>query len=66
MNPWINADVLKVKRWTNSLFSLILNASIAPFYAGQYTKLSLYDTSTLNKNKIQRAYSYVNAPSEKT
>jgi ferredoxin--NADP+ reductase len=65
MNPWINADVLKVKRWTNSLFSLILNASIAPFYAGQYTKLSLYDTSTLNKNKIQRAYSYVNAPSEK-
>ncbi|QCI21284.1 ferredoxin--NADP(+) reductase [Buchnera aphidicola (Hyperomyzus lactucae)] len=65
MNPWINADVLEVKRWTNNLFSLILNASIAPFYAGQYTKLSLYDTNTLNKNKIQRAYSYVSAPSDK-
>ncbi|WAI18291.1 MAG: ferredoxin--NADP(+) reductase [Buchnera aphidicola (Acyrthosiphon caraganae)] len=65
MNPWINADVLTVKRWTKNLFSLILNAPIEPFYAGQFTKLALYNNHTLNKNKIQRAYSYVNAPNEK-
>ncbi|QCI17951.1 ferredoxin--NADP(+) reductase [Buchnera aphidicola (Acyrthosiphon lactucae)] len=66
MNPWINADVLIVKKWTKNLFSLILNASIEPFHAGQFTKLALYDNSnTLNRKKIQRAYSYVNAPSEK-
>lgn len=65
MNPWINADILQVKRWTNNLFSLILNAPIEPFHAGQFTKLALYDANSLNYNKIQRAYSYVNAPSEK-
>ncbi len=66
MNPWINANILMVKRWTNNLFSLILNASIDPFHAGQFTKLALYDRNdTLHKKKIQRAYSYVNAPSEK-
>ncbi|ACL30366.1 ferredoxin--NADP(+) reductase [Buchnera aphidicola str. APS (Acyrthosiphon pisum)] len=65
MNPWINADVLMVKKWTKNLFSLILNAPIEPFFAGQFNKLALYNSNPLNKNKIQRAYSYVNAPSEK-
>ncbi|QCI23004.1 FAD-binding oxidoreductase [Buchnera aphidicola] len=65
MNPWISADILTVKRWTKNLFSLILNASIEPFLAGQFTKLALCDSNMLNQNKIQRAYSYVNAPSEK-
>jgi len=64
MNPWINADILMVKRWTKNLFSLILSAPIEPFLAGQFTKLALYKDSS-NKDKIQRAYSYVNAPHEK-
>ncbi|QCI20116.1 MAG: FAD-binding oxidoreductase [Buchnera aphidicola (Brevicoryne brassicae)] len=63
MNPWINAKVLKIKKWSNHLFTLILKASIAPFYAGQFTKLALYDEA--NKKKIQRAYSYLNSPNEK-
>ncbi|QIQ42134.1 MAG: ferredoxin--NADP(+) reductase [Buchnera aphidicola (Microlophium carnosum)] len=65
MNPWINADVLMVKKWTKNLFSLILHAAIEPFYAGQFTKLAVHKSNTSNENKIQRAYSYVNAPSEK-
>ncbi|QCI25759.1 ferredoxin--NADP(+) reductase [Buchnera aphidicola (Sitobion avenae)] len=65
MNPWINADIIKVKRWTDNLFSLFLNASIEPFHAGQFTKLALYNSNSLNRKKIQRAYSFVNAPSEK-
>ncbi|QCI24076.1 ferredoxin--NADP(+) reductase [Buchnera aphidicola (Macrosiphoniella sanborni)] len=64
MNPWIIANVLEIKKWTNNLFSLILRADIEPFHAGQFTKLSLYDINNNNK-KIQRAYSYVNSPSEK-
>ncbi|QCI20699.1 ferredoxin--NADP(+) reductase [Buchnera aphidicola (Brachycaudus cardui)] len=64
MNSWINADILHVKRWTSNLFSLILHAPIESFYAGQFTKLALYDTTySVYKKKIQRAYSYVNAPS---
>jgi len=54
------------KRWTNNLFSLILNAPIEPFLAGQFTKLAVYKKDgSNNKDKIQRAYSYVNAPHEK-
>ncbi|CAL4326631.1 ferredoxin--NADP(+) reductase [Buchnera aphidicola] len=67
MNSWINADVIKIKKWTNkNLFSLILRAPIEPFHAGQFTKLALYDNNTdIFRKKIQRAYSYVNAPSDK-
>lgn len=63
MNPWINANVLMIKKWTNNLFSLVLNASIDPFKAGQFTKLALYDIK--QNQKIQRAYSYVNSPCDK-
>ncbi|QCI24610.1 ferredoxin--NADP(+) reductase [Buchnera aphidicola (Muscaphis stroyani)] len=61
MNPWIKATVLEINRWTENLFSLILRASISSFKAGQFTKLALQD---FNKKKIQRAYSYVNAPND--
>ncbi|ANZ22756.1 ferredoxin--NADP reductase [Buchnera aphidicola (Diuraphis noxia)] len=63
MNPWINATVLEKKKWTNHLFSLILKAPIASFNAGQFTKLALYNEQT--GKKVQRAYSYLNSPSEK-
>ncbi|AYN24520.1 FAD-binding oxidoreductase [Buchnera aphidicola] len=70
MNPWINANVLKVHKWTENLFSLILHASISPFQAGQFTKLALNEenitsSNNIQKKKIQRAYSFVNAPSNK-
>ncbi|CAL4325945.1 Flavodoxin/ferredoxin--NADP reductase [Buchnera aphidicola (Protaphis terricola)] len=61
MNPWINANVLKIKKWTKNLFSIFLNAPISNFKAGQFTKLALYEKT----KKIQRAYSFVNAPSNK-
>jgi ferredoxin--NADP+ reductase len=65
MNPWINAHILKNNKWTKSLFSLILNASISPFKAGQFTKLALEENNGSKNKKIQRAYSFVNAPSDK-
>lgn len=70
MNPWINANVLKVHKWTKTLFSLILNASISSFQAGQFTKLALNErtknfSDNIQLKKIQRAYSFVNAPSNK-
>ncbi|WP_425619652.1 FAD-binding oxidoreductase [Buchnera aphidicola] len=65
MNPWIIANVLAVKKWTNNLFSLILNADIEPFQAGQFNKLSIYNHTSTDYSRIQRAYSYVNSPQEK-
>ncbi|CAL1329476.1 FAD-binding oxidoreductase [Candidatus Providencia siddallii] len=58
MSKWITGEVLEKKIWTDSLFSLIIKAKIKPFIAGQYTKLAL----NINNERIQRAYSYVNAP----
>ncbi|CAL4325959.1 FAD-binding oxidoreductase [Buchnera aphidicola] len=70
MNPWINANILEVRKWNENLFSLILKAPIAPFQPGQFTKLAVNEKkiSSEKKNtqkKIQRAYSFVNAPSNK-
>lgn len=59
MTEWISGTVDRVQFWTDSLFSLYLHAPIAPFQAGQFAKLGLQ----LEGEKIQRAYSYVNAPS---
>ncbi|SNC58328.1 ferredoxin--NADP(+) reductase [Sodalis endosymbiont of Henestaris halophilus] len=58
MAQWITGKVVQVKYWTNSLFSLIVHAPIDIFTAGQFAKLGL----EINGEKIQRAYSYVNAP----
>lgn len=58
MTEWVTGKVMQVKHWTDSLFSLIVHAPIAPFIAGQFTKLRL----EINGEKVQRAYSYVNAP----
>lgn len=64
MNEWIIGKILKINRWSSTLFSLILDAAINPFQAGQFTRLALSDNNN-DKKKIQRAYSYVNSPNDK-
>ena len=59
MATWINARVEKVTNWSDNLFSLIVTAQIAPFTAGQYTKLAM----EIDGERVVRAYSFVNAPS---
>ena len=58
MSNWIEAKVKDVKWWTDSLFSLIVNADVEPFTAGQFTKLAMQ----MGDKRVARAYSYVNAP----
>ncbi|ALB65096.1 ferredoxin--NADP(+) reductase [Cronobacter dublinensis] len=58
MADWVTGKVVRVQHWTDSLFSLIVNAPVAPFTAGQFTKLGL----EIDGERVQRAYSYVNAP----
>jgi ferredoxin/flavodoxin---NADP+ reductase len=60
MSNWVDATVTKVTWWTESLFSLTVNADVEPFKAGQFTKLSIMD----GDKRIARAYSYVNAPDD--
>lgn len=58
MAEWVTGNIVQVKHWTNNLFSLIVHAQVCPFTAGQFVKLGL----EIKGAKIQRAYSYVNAP----
>lgn len=41
MANWVNGTVIEAKFWTESLFSLVINAPIKPFIAGQFAKLAL-------------------------
>lgn len=59
MAEWVTGNVIQVTNWTDSLFSIQVEAPIAAFTAGQYAKLGL----EIDGERIQRAYSYVNAPS---
>lgn len=58
MAEWVTGNVVQVKHWTERLFSLIVHAPVTLFTAGQFTKLGM----EINGEKVQRAYSYVNAP----
>jgi ferredoxin-NADP reductase len=41
MADWVNGKVTQVKQWTDGLFSIIVDAPIDPFIAGQFAKLAL-------------------------
>ncbi|WP_087023457.1 FAD-binding oxidoreductase [Thaumasiovibrio subtropicus] len=60
MADWIPATVIDNRHWNNNLFSLVLEANIEPFKAGQFTKLAL----DIDGKRVQRAYSFVNPPEE--
>ncbi|ELR63973.1 Ferredoxin--NADP(+) reductase [Photobacterium marinum] len=59
MADWIPAEVITNRHWNSDLFSLVLRANIEPFRAGQFTKLGL----EIDGQIVQRAYSFVNPPS---
>ncbi|MTH46976.1 ferredoxin--NADP(+) reductase [Intestinirhabdus alba] len=58
MADWVTGKVTKVQNWTDALFSLTVHAPVQPFTAGQFAKLGL----EIDGERVQRAYSYVNAP----
>ena len=58
MADWVSGKVKKIEFWTDTLFSLYVHAPVHPFTAGQFTKLGL----EIDGERVQRAYSYVNAP----
>ena len=52
------AGAAYARRWTDKLYSLQLTADIAPFTAGQFTRLAL----DIDGERVARPYSFVNAP----
>ncbi|MBL0522051.1 MULTISPECIES: ferredoxin--NADP reductase [Aeromonas] len=59
MAAWVEGRVIERIEWTPTLFSLRVAAELAPYEAGQFTKLALEQ----GERRIQRAYSFVNPPS---
>ena len=57
---WIQGEVVSVKHWTDSLYSIRISAPEVKFIAGQYTKISL----NIDNQEIARPYSFVNSPNE--
>ena len=41
MNKWAEGTVVSQKHWNGQLYSLQVEAELAPFEAGQFTKLAL-------------------------
>ena len=57
---WCEGRVHALRQWTDTLFSIQLEADVDPFIAGQFTKLGL----EIGNELISRPYSYVNAPGD--
>lgn len=58
MANWVSGKVIQIHHWTDALVSLVVNAPIDKFTAGQFAKLAL----DIDGERVQRAYSYVNSP----
>lgn len=59
--PWTEGRVAELKHWSDRLYSLRVEAEIAPFEAGQFTKVGL----PIDGEMVGRPYSLANAPDER-
>ena len=60
MAQWVSGRVVDCRHWTDRLHTLRVEADIAPFEAGQFTKLGLEIDGTI----VGRPYSLVNPPQQ--
>ena len=63
MTDWVEGRVIEVIRWSEQLFSLRVEADLAPYEAGQFTRLALLIPSAEAPSGVERvahAYSFVN------
>ncbi len=58
MSKWVEGTVVAQRHWAGLLYSLQVEAELAPFQAGQFTKLAL----AVDGEMVGRPYSFVNAP----
>jgi ferredoxin--NADP+ reductase len=61
MSKWAEGTVVAQKHWAGRLYSLQVDAELAPFQAGQFTKLAL----AVDGEMVARPYSFINAPEER-
>ncbi len=63
MTDWVEGRVSAVTHWSEQLFSLRVEADLAPYVAGQFTRLALMlPGSDGSLERVAHAYSFVNPP----
>jgi len=60
MSKWVAGKVVRLRQWTRELYSVQVEADIAPFTAGQFTRLAL----EIDGEMVARPYSFVNGPAD--
>ena len=60
MAKWLNGTVVENRRWTDDLTSLIFDADLGAFNAGQFVRVGL----DIEGEIVARPYSLVNSPAE--
>jgi len=58
MSAWVKGTVVNLRQWTNELYSVQVEADVAPFTAGQFTRVAL----EIDGEMVARPYSFVNGP----
>lgn len=61
MSDWLEGKVVENIHWNDSLFTLKIDADIAPFKAGQFASLAL----EVDGERIARPYSFLSPPQQK-
>ena len=59
---WLNGKVVETRHWTETLFSLRVEAPSLPFQAGQFVRIAL----DVEGERVARAFSFVNPPEDAT
>jgi len=58
MSKWVAGRVVRLHQWTADLYSIQVEADVAPFTAGQFNRLAL----EIDGEMVARPYSFVNGP----
>jgi ferredoxin--NADP+ reductase len=62
MSAWVEGRVASVRRWTDRLFSLSVEAPDVGFVPGQFARLALPAPPGAKEPMLGRPYSFVNPP----
>jgi ferredoxin--NADP+ reductase len=60
MSRWVEGRVVRLQPWTDKLYSIQVEAEIARFVAGQFTRLAL----EIDGEVVGRPYSFLNSPGD--
>jgi len=64
MSSWLAGKVIENRAWTETLFSLRVQAQGVPFEAGQFVRIGLDLEAGNAGSRIARPFSFVNAPDD--